>query len=226
MHTHLRRIAFSTLTAIAAIASFARISYSGIQNFSTFKTRAECEAQIQALRLANPRFRYWCVPVSGRQEPNQRNGVKGKAPSVLINSPKTPITSRRLRDKFMKKQLDTILANPNHPLKFLVDYSKRNWKSRKLYSKEIGVQAGHTQSRWSLDPRQPETVALEDVYDNHMDSRITESRRGFINMSVIEIGGVPVIRNSARTWESMGLLPRGTVQNAPDHPGYSAYTRR
>lgn len=147
-------------------------------------------------------------------------------PAVWDHSGRQPITSAGLRAKFMKIQLNTILAAPNHPLRFLVDETTGQWKSRQLYSQEIGVQAGHTQTRAGLDSHQPETLAVEDALDNQMDSRTTESRGGFIEKAVINIDGVPVMRHSARMWEKIGLLPRGTVQNAPAHPGYSAHTQR
>jgi Bacterial toxin 5 len=224
IHSPTRRVAFSVIVSIATIVGSAITSSSNAQYAGIYKSTAACNAAGQALVSSGKYSSYRCVPLSGRQQPRKRDVVKGKAPSTPINSSRTPIASKTLRDKFMKEQLNTILANPNHPLKFLVNHSTRTWKSRALYSKDIGVQAGHTQSRWSLNSRQRETVALEDALDNQLDSRITESRGGFIRKSVIEIGGVPVMRSSAQTWENAGFLPRGTVQNAPYHSGYSAYT--
>jgi Bacterial toxin 5 len=151
-----------------------------------------------------------------------------KTPSIPINSPKAPISSSWLRRKFMKKQLKVILDNPNHPLNFLVDYSTKKWKSRRPDTEDaIGVQAGHTFSRSCLVPGEPETVAVEDALDNQIDGWKTESPRikGCMEKPVIEIGGVLVMLHSAKLWEYSGFLPKGTVQNAPRYPGYSAYTR-
>ncbi|WP_404790393.1 polymorphic toxin type 5 domain-containing protein [Altericista sp. CCNU0014] len=223
-HSPIRRVAIPVVLAMGTIMGSSMISPSNAQYTGIYKSTAACNAAGQALIRSGKYSWYRCDPLPRRYESKKRNAVRVQAPPVSINSPKTPIASKTLRDKFMKKQLDTILANPNHPLSFLVNYSTRNWKSRSLYSQNIGVQAGHTQSRWSLNPRQRETVALEDALDNQLDSRITESRGGFIRKSVVEIGGVPVMRSSAQTWESAGFLPRGTVQNAPYHFGYSAYT--
>lgn len=162
----------------------------------------------------------------------ERSGATSSADEVssstIINTPRTPISSARLRSRFMSEQLNIILANPDHPLSFLVDYSTGNWKSRRHDTPDIGVQAGHTRSRRSLDPDKPETVALEDALFNQIDGWTTESTRvrGYMIKPAIEIDGVPVNLASAQNWEKAGLLPQGTVQNSPRHPGYSAYTRR
>jgi hypothetical protein len=63
---------------------------------------------------------------------NAKNLV-GEGSSVLISSSDDLISSKRLREKFMEEQLKIILKNKNHPLNFLVDYTKKNWKSRKPY---------------------------------------------------------------------------------------------
>ncbi|MGB7414930.1 MAG: polymorphic toxin type 5 domain-containing protein [Thermosynechococcaceae cyanobacterium] len=144
--------------------------------------------------------------------------------SPPINSPSSPIRRSSFRDRFMREQLRTIQADPNHPLQFLVDSGTGKWKSRVHNSPDIGVQAGHTVSGHSIQPGQLETLALEDAYGNQADNWVGERVGVIFEKPVIEINGVPVNKSSAQIWEASGLIPKGTVENAPVHPGYSAYT--
>jgi hypothetical protein len=162
--------------------------------------------------------------------------------SDLINTQKTAIARKSFRDKFMNEALKIILADSNHPLACLVDYKQGKWKKRvedgrrdkesdgeepPLDDDHIGVQAGHSESGWSLDSDKPETVALQDATDNHIQGR-DESRGVIFVHRVIEIGGVPVIEASAKKWakdETCPSLKKENVQSAKIHLGYRGYTR-
>ena len=140
----------------------------------------------------------------------------GRAPSRAQSAVK--------QRRFMKEQLNTILSEANdngsHPLDFLVDTDTKNWRGRRVLSSsnrgkvdELSVQAGHRESRFGLTDSEHESLAVEDAWYNNYDSR--GERRGVIHQKQsIEIGGVIVDLASARLWESLGKIPKGTVSEA------------
>ncbi|MGB7248375.1 MAG: S8 family serine peptidase [Phormidesmis sp.] len=128
------------------------------------------------------------------------------------------------RKRFMNQQLDTIFLeveqSGSHPLDFLIDADTRNWRGRRVPSAsnrgkvdELSVQAGHRESRFSLIDNEQEELAVEDAWYNNFDS--AGEKKGVIHQKKsVEIGGVVVDLASARLWESLGKLPKGTVSTA------------
>lgn len=129
---------------------------------------------------------------------------------------------------FMREQFRTIAEiverEGSHPLEFLVDSEKGNWRSRThLSMDDLGVQAGHLESRHGLQPGDSERFAVEDAYFNQSDNWGKGGEQGGViyNKSAVDIGGIPVEKRTALMWEELGYLPKGSVSNAPPHPGWS-----
>lgn len=118
---------------------------------------------------------------------------------------------------FMRDGLRTILAEPDHPLGFLVDRGSGKWLGRSHLDDLPAVQAGHLTSRHS---GAPESLAIEDADFNQRASWRGERQGAIFQKVAVEIGGVPVERATAGLWERLGLLPAGTVDGAPSHPGW------
>ena len=109
--------------------------------------------------------------------------------------------NRAFNRAFRTEQASIIRNDESHPLRFLL-----NDKGKLIRS----VEAGHQKS-FSSGNR--EILAIEDQSLNLRGK--TERRRS------IEIRGVPVERKTAEMWENQGLIPKGTVRNAPSHPGWT-----
>jgi Bacterial toxin 5/Pre-toxin TG len=123
--------------------------------------------------------------------------------------------SGSLRSRFMK-EMDTLI-DKNSPLNFLKDPETGKWSGRTHLTSKPTVQAGHLTSRHSGEA---ERFALEDSFFNQLSNWKGESQGAIFEKEAIDIGGVPVERRTAQTWENTGLLPKGTVQAAPNHPGW------
>src|SRR5215217_1141952 len=122
-----------------------------------------------------------------------------------------------LEKTFMSEALKALKAS-DHPLHWLIKKDTGSWLSRKKYSFDPTVQAGHLVSRHSgLEER----FALEDSTYNQWSSNVGESQGAIFIKDAVDIGGIPVERRTAELWESAGKLPAGTVASAPAHPGWT-----
>ena len=133
------------------------------------------------------------------------------------NTKEAKAASAALRKKFMDVQLKKILADENHPLRFLIDEKTGNWKSRSAFSQDPTVQAGHLISRHSGEP---EFFALEDSFFNQLSNWKGETQGVIFGKGAVEIGGVPVELRTAYGWEQAGELPVGTVDKAVRSGGW------
>ena len=120
----------------------------------------------------------------------------------------------------MNRQLQTILRNPNHPLQFLINPATRYWFGRVQGLEVPAVQAGHAESLYS---EAPERLFLEDADFNQTSNWVGESKGAVFQKGGIVIGGVPVERSTAMMWQRLGLLPGGTVESSPSHPGWTPF---
>jgi hypothetical protein len=130
-------------------------------------------------------------------------------------------TSKQLRNAFMNRALHQVMVvrdGQAHPLAFLVDRAAGKWKSRDMHAVCPTVQAGHLTSRHSGEE---ERLALEDSTWNQWSSHRGESQGAIFFKEAVLIGGIPVERRTAVTWEAAGLLPRGTVASALASSGWS-----
>jgi hypothetical protein len=124
----------------------------------------------------------------------------------------------------MNQQLKTILKNPNHPLKFLVDPKTRNWRGRFPKSDVApSAQAGHATTRAS---GAAERFLLEDADFNQLTAS-SEAKGVIFAKEGVDIGGVHVERRTALQYENMvdpstsrPYLAPGTVANAPSTLGW------
>jgi len=116
----------------------------------------------------------------------------------------------------MERARQLILAvGFNHPLRFLLDAAGA-WRGRRPGQSDVAVQAGHATSKFA---GMTERFLLEDADYNQMLST-PERRRHLISRVGIEIGGVPVERESARFWQQAGYLKNLDIRSAPTTWGW------
>lgn len=127
-------------------------------------------------------------------------------------------------ERFMEEMLRRILAagidplKKHHPLYFLVDPETKQWKSRSTTG-DFGVNAGHTVSHKGYGY----AYAIEDAWHNQRirADLIEHPSIGGVALTVaFEIGDVPVDEWTAKLYESLGYLPKGTVKKARRSPGW------
>jgi RHS repeat-associated protein len=126
--------------------------------------------------------------------------------------------SRRLQSRFMRQALRRILADKSHPLRFLVDPVKERWLARSHLSELPTVQAGHLVSFHS---GAAEALALEDAFFNQVSNWKGERLGAVFKKVAVEIGGIPVEVRTAKIWESIGALAKGTVERAARTAGWT-----
>ncbi len=122
-----------------------------------------------------------------------------------------------LQGRFMDTALDTIAADPNHKLRFLLA-EDGTWLSRTHLSELPTVQAGHLTSFHS---GAPEALALEDSFFNQLTNWRGETQGATFFKTAVDIDGVAVEWRTAMAWEKAGLLPKGTVADAAAHSGWT-----
>ncbi|MGA9117404.1 MAG: polymorphic toxin type 5 domain-containing protein [Bacteroidota bacterium] len=116
----------------------------------------------------------------------------------------------------MERARQVILAGgPNHPLRFLLDATGA-WRGRRAGRSDVAVQAGHATSKFA---GMTERFLLEDADYNQMFST-PERRHNVISRVGIEIGGVPVERETARFWQQAGYLKNVDIRSAPPTWGW------
>jgi RHS repeat-associated protein len=105
---------------------------------------------------------------------------------------------------FMDRMLRIILADPQHPLRFLINPKTQNWRARSHLSQDPTVQAGHLTSRHSGEP---ERFAIEDAFFNQASSNKGETQGAIFRKQAVEIGGVPVELRTALQYQRLGKIP-------------------
>jgi RHS repeat-associated protein len=108
------------------------------------------------------------------------------------------------RGVFMDRALRTILKDPKHPLRFLVNPKTNNWWARSHLSEEPTVQAGHLTSRHS---GAAERYGVEDAAFNQWSSNKGETQGAVFQKSAVDVDGVPVEARTAQQWQRMGKIP-------------------
>jgi hypothetical protein len=125
--------------------------------------------------------------------------------------------SRIYNERFSKECLTKILAKPGHVLSFLVDQRARRWHARQHGSDVPSVQVGHAES---LHAGGPERLFLEDADFNQLSNWKGERQGAIFQKSCVIIDGVHVEFRTAKMWESVGKLPKGTVARSPLSDGW------
>ena len=128
------------------------------------------------------------------------------------------MADRRYNQRFSKLCVDQILGIKNHLLSFLVDPNTRWWRATRHGMNEPSVQIGHLESYHS---EAPERLCLEDSDFNQMSNWKGERHGAIFKKTCVLIGGVHVEHRTASMWESVGLLPKGTVASASRSEGWS-----
>jgi hypothetical protein len=162
-----------------------------------------------------------------RQEELGRKQIQGAEhsaePQVTLSDltgfgPREREYSRGYLERQFMSEAFKALNTSEHPLHWLIKKDTGSWWSRKKYSFDPTVQAGHLVSRHSgLEER----FALEDSTFNQWSSNRGESQGAIFIKDAVDIGGIPVERRTAELWERAGKLPAGTVASAPAHPGWT-----
>jgi Bacterial toxin 5/Pre-toxin TG len=169
----------------------------------------------------NPTFRggVW-RDQNGQFAPNP-NGVSSSGARGVAERGFMRHVQNEIKNATQNESNINLPMNGRHTLQFLLG-EDGDWLSRTAFPtteaefNQAGVQAGHLTSRHSGDV---ERFALEDPLLNWMDSR--QERLGvIIDKSAIDIDGIPVEIQTARMWEELGYIPRGTVASASPHEGW------
>src|SRR5262249_23263169 len=113
------------------------------------------------------------------------------------------------RKAAMNRALKMILANPEHPLRFLVNPSTGDWLARSHLSELPAAQAGHRVSRYIGEP---ELIGLEEAFPNQLTNWTGETgKKAWWDKEFIDVLGIPVEAESAKGWaaqpEGIKLLP-------------------
>ena len=120
-----------------------------------------------------------------------------------------------------RSALRIIRADPNHPLRFLLDSSGRFHRQagltehHNLADHPELVQMGHIGSN-KLGGA--ERLMLQGAWENQLNNVSVESPHiggAVLHQEAVSIGGIAVDRSTALFWESIGWLPPGTVTGAP-----------
>jgi WXG100 family type VII secretion target len=143
--------------------------------------------------------------------PSVKGSSKPEAGEALVGS-----SRRQMRDAAEK----TIAADPDHPLRFLLDENGKFKKQSGLTHAELAdrpdlVQMGHIQSKKAGGQ---ERLMLQGAWENQFNNVTIESpHKGgvVLDQAAIEIGGIAVDLQTAKFWESIGFLKPGTVAAAP-----------
>jgi hypothetical protein len=122
------------------------------------------------------------------------------------------------RAQFRAAVLQRIRANPNHPLRFLLDQNGdfKGLSSRahaNLIENPDVWEAGHITSNKLGGQR----LMVQSAWENQFQNVTVETKTGFgvTANPALDIGGIAVARSTAMWWESLGWLPAGTVARAP-----------
>jgi hypothetical protein len=144
------------------------------------------------------------------------------SPPAPVKTTQTTVASKRNdaaeRRAFRQWAVQRILdgcKGAEHPLRKVLDALGRPHSAADRFSQESLWDAGHVRSHKSGGRE----MSMEDSLFNRSDS--SDEKLGVIfEKPAIDICGVPVERNTAKRWESHGLIPKGTVANAPPSPGW------
>jgi hypothetical protein len=124
---------------------------------------------------------------------------------------------RKHNQHFSQLSVSRILGSADHPLGFLVDRHTRWWQATRHGTEVPAVQIGHLES---LHSGAAERLGLEDADFNQLSNWKGERHGAVFHKSCVLIGGVHVEERTARSWESAGLLKKGTVATAPASAGW------
>jgi hypothetical protein len=160
--------------------------------------------------------------VAGNKGSPSSSGSVNKRPRTATE--KQP---RSYNKSFMDLMLHRILSDTNHPLRFLIDETTKNWQSRQKYSLSPTVQAGHLKSLWGLAKREIQTLAIEDSTFNQWTSNVAETgRKAIVEKGAYLIRDVFVEARTAKMYERLGMLGEYKLGEltpgwTPTNPGLS-----
>jgi RHS repeat-associated protein len=104
--------------------------------------------------------------------------------------------------RFMAEMLEVILADTEHPMRFLVDEATQNWVARSASSEEPTVQAGHLATNFMVKLGVgTERLAIEDAFLNQLTNWTGETgRRAWWSKEAAEVAGTFVEVESLKRW--------------------------
>ncbi len=124
---------------------------------------------------------------------------------------------RPYNQRFSQICVNQILSKTGHPLSFLVDPKTQWWRATRHGKKVPSIQIGHAES---LHARGRERLFLEDADYNQLSNWKGERYGVIFQKTGVLIKGVHVEYRTAKMWESIGLLPKGTVASSPRSEGW------
>lgn len=180
-------------------------------------------------------------------------GANEPGNAVLVHNICPPISNKeekKARERFRREMLNQIKADPNHPLRFLLETDAKGKLRFKQPPKNASrgellggendpapwyVQAGHGTSKHSGDDQY---LGLQDAWDNQYQGAYQEGywvpgdpkdwklpvtdpdALPIVSRVFVEIGGVPVEKYTAQQWVQLGLLDPEVLKNAPVTAGW------
>lgn len=146
-----------------------------------------------------------------------------RTPPVTVKP--IPIISRiaafvGTRDAFRSYVLRRLIAEPNNPLRFLLNQTRDGWNTVPSRGHAVLIdrydiwEAGHIASNKIGGTRLMIQVAWENQVQGLSVERPSIGGAALDN-PVVEVGGFPVAKSTVKTWELAGVLPRGTADSAP-----------
>jgi putative RNase toxin 5 of polymorphic toxin system len=124
------------------------------------------------------------------------------------------------RGQFRTYVLRKLQAEPNNPLRFLLNANGTDFKtaSSRAHSELINNpdvwEAGHITS----DKLGGTRLMIQSAWENQVQNISVEHTRvggAVLDNPVIEVGGFPVAKTTVKWWEQAGRLPAGTAERAP-----------
>jgi hypothetical protein len=109
----------------------------------------------------------------------------------------------------MSEKKSQIIANPSHPLRFLIDATTGAWRSR-FQLNELGVHAGHRDNRnsckWGFGGEM--SLAIELGWDNSSWDSSTDRQAAVMGKPTIVIDGVEIDLDTAKWFKNEMIAGR------------------
>ena len=153
------------------------------------------------------------------QRPRVPKPTVGRLPKPTVRTVNAGVLIGKKTYQMRRDAIRLIKARKDHPLKFLLDRNgnlktSSGLKHSELINRPDVVEMGHIISKKSGEP---ERIMLQIAWDNRFNSLTAEAPRlgVYVENVAVEVGGIAVDLESAKVWEALGWLAKGTVSNAP-----------
>jgi len=141
------------------------------------------------------------------------SGAPAPSPAPASSTQVSPCSNcddwRKWNHQFMSEKKSQIIANPSHPLRFLIDATTGAWRSR-FQLNELGVHAGHRDNRnsckWGFGGEM--SLAIELGWDNSSWDSSTDRQAAVMGKPTIVIDGVEIDLDTAKWFKNEMIAGR------------------